>query len=236
MLLLRLGLARSFPSAMAGAASSCGALRGGSLFPFAREYKKDCVDIRQGNTIEKDGKLYQVSKFEHTRGMARQSGNVQMELRELVRGGRGNKSTLRMKPGHTLEVVRLEEKSYQVLYLEGKVLQVMDGRTYDQMDLPLDLFESSIQQKLVAECTYLEEPPQITVLSHGEEVLSCKLPPTLDFVVDKAHDSLNSQSAKARDKDSYLQGGTLIKVPGHIEQGDSITVDTRDGSFVRKVQ
>ena len=50
------------------------------------------------------------------------------------------------------------------------------------------------------------------VLSHGEEILSCKLPQTIEFVVHKAFDSLNSQSAQARDKDSYLQGGTLIKV------------------------
>lgn len=95
-----------------------------------------------------------------------------MELRELVRGGKGNKSTLRMKPGHTLEVVRLEEKAYQVLYLEGKTLQVMDGRTYDQIELPLDLFESSIQQKLVAECTFLEEPPQVTVSKKEKEALA----------------------------------------------------------------
>lgn len=138
---------------------------GQALRRISRGYKKDCVDVRQGNTIEKDGKLFQILKFEHTRGMARQSGNVQLELRELIKGGKGNKSTLRMKPGHTLEVVRLEERNYQVLYLDGKTLQVMDSRTYDQLELPLELFETSIQQKLVTECTYMEEPPEVTVIA-----------------------------------------------------------------------
>ena len=59
-------------------------------------------------------------KFEHTRGMARQTGNVQLELRELSKGGaRGNESTLRMKPGHTLNVIRLDERRFRVLYLRG---------------------------------------------------------------------------------------------------------------------
>ena len=48
-----------------------------------RHYKKDCVDVRQGQKIEKDNKLYEIVKFEHTRGMARQTGNVQVEEKKL---------------------------------------------------------------------------------------------------------------------------------------------------------
>ena len=73
------------------------------------------------------------------------------------------------------------------------------------------------------------------MLYHGEDILSCKLPTTLEFVVHKAFDSANNQSASDRNKDSYLQGGMVIKVPGHVEQGDRIAVDTRDGSFVKKI-
>ncbi|QDZ24739.1 elongation factor P [Chloropicon primus] len=202
-----------------------------------RWYKKDCVDIRQGNKIEKDGKLYEVVKFEHTRGMARQTGNVQMELRELSKGGgRGNKSTLRMKPGHTLEVIRLDEKRFRVLYLDGENLQVMNEATYDQVEVPMDLFDGQVQKKLVNECTFMEEPPEVTVMYFGEEALSCKLPATLELEVDRSFMGASKQSATAREKDCHVKGGMIVKVPDHVEKGDTIVVDTRDGKFVRKLQ
>lgn len=197
--------------------------------------KRDCVDVRQGNKILRDGKLYEIVKFEHTRGMARQTGNVQLELRELSRGGgRGNKSTMRVKPGHALEVVRLDEKKFRVLYVDGDVLQVMNETTFDQVELPIELFEGQVQMDLAKESTFMESPPEVTVLYHGEDALSCKLPTMLDFVVDKSFMGASKQSATAREKDSYLPGGTIVKVPDHVEKGDTVVVDTRDGSFVKK--
>ena len=176
-------------------------------------------------------------KFEHTRGMARQTGNVQLELRELSRGGaRGNKSTLRMKPGHTLNVIRLDERRFRVLYLEGDSLQVMNESTFDQVEVPLDLFEGGAQRDLVRESTFMEEPPEVSLLYYGEDLLSCSLPSTLELVVERSHMGASKQSATAREKDCYVVGGMLVKVPDHVEKGDRIVVDTRDGRFVRKAQ
>ena len=117
-----------------------------------------------------------------------------------------------MKPGHTLEVVRFEERQYRVLYMEGRNLQVMNESTFEQYELPLDLFESDHQRNLVSESTYMEEPPEVTVLYYKEEALSCKLPPTLELVVDKAFAGISKQSASTREKDSFMQGGMLVKV------------------------
>ncbi len=66
-----------------------------------------------------------------------------------------------MRPGHTLEVVRLDEKAFRVLYLEGgDTLQVMDESTFDQLELDLDWFEGGeTQRSLAKECTFMDDPP-----------------------------------------------------------------------------
>ena len=43
-------------------------------------------DLRVGNVIEKDGHLFRLTKVSYTQGQARQSGNVQVELKNIRTG------------------------------------------------------------------------------------------------------------------------------------------------------
>ena len=90
----------------------------------------------------------------------------------------------------------------ELLYVDGDVLQVMNETTFDQVELPIELFEGQVQMDLAKESTFMESPPEVTVLYHGEDALSCKLPTMLDFVVDKSFMGASKQSATARDSPS----------------------------------
>jgi hypothetical protein len=72
--------------------------------------------VRPGNILQVDGKLLLVHKFNHAQGAARALGNVTLELRDVVSR---SKHSMRVRPSDALEVVRLEEKRMQCLYLDG---------------------------------------------------------------------------------------------------------------------
>lgn len=59
----------------------------------------------------------QVLKHAHSQGNARQLGNVQFELRDVLNK---SKHPLRLRPSDMVNVVRLDEKKYEFLYQEGK--------------------------------------------------------------------------------------------------------------------
>ena len=66
--------------------------------------------------INRAGRRLQVVKQQHTQGVGRQHGTVQLELRDLATRA---KQQERRRPGDLLEVVRLEGRPYQFLYREG---------------------------------------------------------------------------------------------------------------------
>ena len=69
--------------------------------------------------MDVDGKLMQVLKYSHAQ-TGRQLGNVQLEVRDIFTK---SKRPLRLRPSDMVDVVRLEEKNYQFLYPEGKLLK-----------------------------------------------------------------------------------------------------------------
>jgi len=198
---------------------------GGSM----REYKKECTEVRPGNVLEKDGKLYQVVKAEHTRGLARQSGNVQIEMKDLTSG---TKSSQRMKPGQTLEIAHLEERQLSILYSEGSDIIVMDEKTFEQTALPVKLF--SEHESFVNESLQLDEPPNVKALFHKSSPVLCELPPQVSFVIETCDPHSRRQHAQAQYKPAYLPAGTKVMVPHFIEPGNTIVVDVNTGNFVRK--
>jgi elongation factor P len=86
--------------------------------------------VRPGNILELKDRLVQVIKFQHSQGAGRQLGFVLLQLRDLLAGTR---QQLKLRPSDTLEVVRLEEKKYQVLYMEDDMAHMMDLETFEQV-------------------------------------------------------------------------------------------------------
>jgi elongation factor P len=55
-----------------------------------------------------------------------------VELKDIVNGTKLNE---RFRSSETVERIRLEQKDYQFLYLQGEALVFMDLETYEQLEL-----------------------------------------------------------------------------------------------------
>jgi elongation factor P len=83
----------------------------------------------------------QVLKQTHAQGAARQLGNVQLELRDI---SNKSKHPLKLRPSDMVDVVRLDEKTYQFLYQEDDVLHCMDPNSFEQVAVGRDLVAKTV--------------------------------------------------------------------------------------------
>lgn len=70
-----------------------------------------------------------VVKVIHTKGLARQLGNVDLELKDLASG---TKIAAKMKPNEAVDEVQVESQEVQVLYKDDEGIHVMSGSTFEQ--------------------------------------------------------------------------------------------------------
>jgi len=183
------------------------------------------VQVRAGNMLEVEGKLMHVIKAAHTQGSGRQLGNVQLELRDAISR---SKHPLRLRPGDPVTVVHLEDKKFQFLYHEGENMHLMDPRSFEQV---------AIDRHVLGEqaTAYLCEGGEVLLSFHEGIAVSATLPAAVTLKVMEAAPHVKGETAAPQYKPAVLETGATVSVPPFVNSGDSITVDTATGNFVKRV-
>src|SRR5262245_49650051 len=88
-------------------------------------------EVRIGNILEHEGKLWVVTKTQHTQP-GKGGAYMQVELKSLLEG---TKTNIRFRSAEAVERVFLEELPYQYLYAEGDDLVFMDQETFEQITI-----------------------------------------------------------------------------------------------------
>jgi elongation factor P len=65
-------------------------------------------------------------------------------------------------------------------------------------------------------------------------VVSVDLPMTVELTVIETAPAIKHATATAQTKEAILETGMRIQVPGYLESGEKIKVDTRDGRFISR--
>jgi translation elongation factor P len=185
--------------------------------------KKQANEVRSGNIIEIEGRLMQVIKMSHTQGVGRQLGNVQLELRDMMSRA---KRPLRVRPSDTVDVVRLDERSFQYLYREGNLLYCMDPQSFDQVTVDADTIGPV--------ASYLKEGGDLTLAFNDGNVVAAYLAPTVTLKVAEAAPHLKGDTASPQYVSVVLETGASASVPPYVRAGDLVVLSTTDGAFVKR--
>src|SRR3546814_1230722 len=120
---------------------------------------------------------------------------LQCELKDIRDGTKLNE---RFRASEDVERVRLDQKDYQYLYIEGDMLTFMDNETYEQI---------SVHEDLVGEpVVFLQEGMTVTIESYEEEPISVMLPDTVVMKIVEADPVVKGQTAsKSEEHTSELQ-------------------------------
>ena len=182
-------------------------------------------DIKNGTCIRMDGKLYFVIEFLHVKPG---KGNTFMrtKLKDVVNGYVLER---RFNIGEKLEDVRVERRQYQFLYKEGNDYIFMNQETYEQVPIAHDLING---------VDFLKEETIVDVVSDAstETILYADVPTKVQLKVTYTEPGLKGDTATNATKPATVETGATVRVPLFINEGEIIEVDTRDGSYVNRIQ
>jgi elongation factor P len=178
--------------------------------------------IRAGQVIEHDGRRWTVLKQQIiTPGKG--GAFIQVEMRDLKTG---NKTNERWRTADTVERLQTEEKEYTYSYTDGDNLVLMDGETFEQAMVPVDLLGDM--------APFLQDNmPVVVDLVEGDPV-GIHLPATVVLEVVEADPVVKGQTAASSYKPAKLSNGVKTSVPPFIETGEKVVVRTEDASYVER--
>ena len=180
-------------------------------------------DIKNGNCIRMDGKLYFCIEFLHVKPG---KGNTFMrtKLKDVVNGYVLER---RFNIGEKLEDVRVERRPYQFLYKEGEDYIFMNNETFDQ---------APIAKELITGVNFLKEGMDVEVVSDAstDTVLYAELPVKVVLQVTYTEPGLKGDTATNATKPATVETGAEVRVPLFINEGEFIEIDTRDGSYLNR--
>ncbi len=186
--------------------------------------KINAIDIKPGNVLEHQGKLWLVVKRELIQP-GKGGSFAQIEMRDL-RGG--NKTNERFRTQETVERVRLDEKDMQFLYFDGTQATFMDNESYEQIN---------VDREMIGEpADFLLEGMICSIQLYEGTPLSVTMPQSVTMTVVEADPVVKGQTASSSYKPGKLDNGRRVMLPPHIGAGTRIVVNTADGAYVERAK
>jgi elongation factor P len=130
------------------------------------------------------------------------------------------------KAGDKVDEADFERRKGQFLYPAGDAGVFMDLETYEQYEIGEELF-APVQG-------YLLEGAEVQLGVFQGQVVSVDPPMVVELTVTETAPAIRHATATAQTKEAVLETGLRIQVPGYLESGEKIKVDTRDGRFVSR--
>lgn len=180
--------------------------------------------LRKGNVYEEDNQLWRVIEHQHIK-VARGGATIRLKLRNVRTGSTVEKT---YNNGTRVQDVRLDTDDVQYLYTDGDFYYFMDMETFEQMALTPEVVEHVKP--------FLLDNQVVSLERYESEPIDISLPTTVDLKVVWAEAAVAGDTANTPSKQVELETGFKLQVPMFVKESDVIRVDTRNGSYVTRVQ
>jgi elongation factor P len=180
-------------------------------------------EIKRGIIIELDGQLQQIIEFQHIK-MGRGSAQVRLKFRNVRTGQITERS---FQATEKFQRVRLDHSTVQFLYADGDQYHFMDTESFDQITLNKDQLGDAVN--------YLKDGLTMELLSYNEQPIGVELPITVDLKIEHTEPGFKGDTATGGTKPATVETGLVVQVPLFVNEGETIRVDTRTGSYLERV-
>jgi elongation factor P len=183
----------------------------------------DVNDLRKGVTFEFDGSIFRVSDYHHHKPGR---GNATIRVKAVNLRTHSNLE-MTFQSGDKVQEARLDFHNVQFLYSDGQFYHFMDLDNYEQPALSGDVLGS--------DASYLKEGLEVKLTFYEGEALDVELPLSIDLLVVEAEPAVRGDTATGVTKRVVTETGLQVHVPAFIEVGNTIRVNTANGSYVTRV-
>ena len=180
-------------------------------------------DLRPGMVIRHNGELFAIHKAEH-----RTPGNLRAFVQARMRNLRsGAIADHRFRSTDEVERAIIDETEMQYLYADGDTFVFMNTENYEQLHLHKEVIGDRAQ--------YLMPDVMLKVEFYEGRPIDVQLPATVDLKVIETEPGIKSASATNVMKPAKLETGLVVGVPAFIGEGETIRVDTSEGTYIERV-
>lgn len=95
--------------------------------------------------------------------------------------------------------------------------------------------EVAVDEKVIGDqADWLEEGLEINLIFFKGNVIECVVPKSGVYEITETEPNVKGNTAQGHTKPATLSCGATITVPGYLEQGEMIKVDTEKRAFVER--
>ena len=179
-------------------------------------------DLKTGLTLEIDNGLWSVVEFLHVKP-GKGAAFVRTKLKNVETGQVVEKT---FRAGEKVAKAMLDRREMQFLYKEGADLVMMDLESYEQLPVPVAQVGDGVK--------YLKENMNVQILLHDSKIIGIDLPNFVELEVIDTPPAEKGNTAQGGTKPATLEGGAIVNVPFHIQNGDLLKIDTRTNEYLGK--
>ena len=180
-------------------------------------------DLKNGIVLNLDGQLWAVVEFQHVKP-GKGGAFVRTTLKNVLSCKVVDRT---FNAGTTVDTATVDKRSMTYLYMVGSDFVFLDSDTYDQIHVSAATVGGGAD--------YLLENTEVIVAVHDSTPLYVELPVTMELVVEHTDPGLQGDRSTGGTKPATLETGAEIQVPLFINTGDKLKVDSRDGSYLGRV-
>lgn len=180
-------------------------------------------DLKNGMVLSLDNGLWQVVEFQHVKP-GKGPAFVRTKMKHVISGKVVEKT---FNAGVKIDTANVDKRDMQYLYRDGDDFVFMDSVSYDQLH---------VNPTVVGEAEhFMLENQDCIVATHDGEPLYVELPASVELIIEHTDPGVQGDRSTGGTKPARLQTGFEIQVPLFIEPGTKVRVDTRDGSYLGRV-
>lgn len=179
--------------------------------------------FRKNLKIELEGVPYTIVDFQFV-SPGKGSAFVRTKLKNMFNG---NVIERTFKSGDKVDKPDLEQHEFQYLYKDGEHFVFMNTANYEQVLLDPGVVGDTKD--------FLKENINIQVLYHNGKPIGIEMPTFVELTVAETEPGFKGDTATGATKPAKMETGVSVNVPLHIKEGDLLKIDTRDYSYVEKV-
>ena len=177
-------------------------------------------DIRNGMTLQIDGKVCQILDFMHVKP-GKGAAFVRVKFKDIINGGVVETT---FRPTEKFEQAIIERKNMQYLYADD-FYHFMDPETFDQIDIAIDEIKDSMK--------FVKDNDEVKSFYQGK-AFAVEPPITVELEVTETEPGVKGNTATNALKPAVVETGAQVMVPMFVGIGDRIIIDTRTGEYSKR--
>ena len=181
-------------------------------------------NFKKGQKILVKGEPYTIVDFQHVKpGKGNQF--TRTKLKHLIKN---SQLDLTVRSGEKFDVPDVDYKDMSFLYKDGEQFYFMDNTSYEQTVVA----EGAIGQHQ----HFLTENLMVKICLLDGKAVGVELPKTVNLKVADTGPGFKGNTVGNTNKPATLETGYVAQLPLHVNTGDTVKINTSDGSYIERVK